>query len=125
MPPATGHLLMGKTKTELTTEGVPDELIHGDCTCCNRPMRKRGVPLSDAPGTMAYGQRGLCKSCAQPSNLLYVRKSAEEGDERIDKVVHGLNNYFARGRYKRGIPPEPSPIAWKPSHQRLALTGAP
>lgn len=115
---------MGKTKTELTTEGIPAELIHGNCGDCCRPMRKRGVPLEQAPGTMAYGQRGLCKSCAQPNNLNHVRKSAAAGDERIDSAVHGLNRYFTRGRYARGIPPEPSPVAWIPS-SRHTSTGAP
>lgn len=33
------------------------------CTECGRRVRRCAVPVADAPGTVAYGARGMCSSC--------------------------------------------------------------
>lgn len=37
------------------------------CTGCNRAMRRRGVKLSEAPGTIASAHSGKCGSCLYPA----------------------------------------------------------
>ncbi|MCC3299770.1 hypothetical protein [Arthrobacter caoxuetaonis] len=37
------------------------------CSNCSRPMRPRGVLKKEAPGTVAWGHSGQCKSCIQPN----------------------------------------------------------
>lgn len=106
---------MANHKKVTNSDDVNPDLIAFNCTQCNRPVRKRGVLESEAPGTMAYGKSGWCKSDSQPNNLKAVRESALAGDERIDMVVRSLQRYFVHGRYKRGIKPEPSTIVWNRS----------
>lgn len=33
------------------------------CPRCQRPMRPRGLPAHEAPGTVSTGSRGYCSSC--------------------------------------------------------------
>jgi len=105
---------------KLGTAEADPSLIAFTCVKCDRPVRKRGVLEADAPGTMSYGKKGWCKSDTQPGNLNAIRESALRGDERIDETVRSLRRYFNEGRYKRGIPPEPSPIIWKPSDESIS-----
>lgn len=37
----------------------------GKCTVCCKQMRPVTMKVADAPGTLQYGGRGLCKTCAR------------------------------------------------------------
>lgn len=77
---------------------------------CARPMRPRGYTVEMAPGTVAMGHKGMCKSCVQPRREPKVRTARrrpvrEEESVRISHLVKGLESFYAR-RYARGVAPE-------------------
>jgi hypothetical protein len=80
---------------------------------CGRPMRPRGYTVQMAPGTVAMGHKGMCKSCVQPPREAKARTGRRpavrpEESARIAHMVKGLEAFYAR-RYARGVPPEPVP----------------
>lgn len=80
---------------------------------CARRMRPRGYTVEMAPGTVAMGHKGMCKSCVQPRREpkpRVARRPAVRPEEgaRLDHMVRGLEAFYAR-RYARGVAPEASP----------------
>ena len=77
---------------------------------CAKPMRPRGYTAEMAPGTVAMGHKGMCKTCVQPRREPKPRVArrpparATEG-ARVAHTVKGLEAFYAR-RYARGVPPE-------------------
>lgn len=76
---------------------------------CGRPMRPRGYTVEMAPGTVAMGHGGACKSCVQPKPRrksstppIARRKPASGADLRAADTVAGLQAFYAR-RYARGV----------------------
>lgn len=92
------------------------------CIKCGRPMRGRGVTRDQAPGTVASGYSGMCKSDAQPNTAerrnrgrkrLSVRPATTvPAEEQLDRAVAALQGWIAR-RHGRGVPPEESPIRYQ------------
>ena len=89
------------------------ELVYPKCAndICARPMRPRGTSAESAPGTVAMGHKGQCKSCGQPR--VKARRARQPlqhtpQDPRVAYTASGLNSYLAR-RYARGVPPEAAP----------------
>lgn len=75
---------------------------------CARPMRPRGATAESAPGTVAMGHKGQCKTCVQPRVKARRPRQARQphtGDIRAAYTLRGLESYLA-GRYARGVPPE-------------------
>jgi hypothetical protein len=80
---------------------------------CAKPMRPRGYTVEMAPGTVATGHNGQCKSCVQPKREpkpKTVRRQPVRPEEsvRIAHMVKGLEAFYAR-RYARGVLPEAMP----------------
>ncbi|MEH0110691.1 hypothetical protein V6N00_13355 [Tersicoccus sp. MR15.9] len=91
-------------------------------------MRPRGVLKEHAPGTVATGTVGRCKSCSQPNTGLYQRRQAQNQanaetssgqrperpatPQEIDSAVLGLEAFMAR-RHRRVGPEKTSPIVWR------------
>lgn len=87
---------------------------------CARPMRPRGVAAEAAPGTVAMGHKGQCKTCVQPRvRARRPRQSRQRSSEaeRVAYAASGLASFLSR-RYARGVPPEGIPLA--PSRVVLA-----
>ncbi|HEX9225759.1 MAG TPA: hypothetical protein VF885_03750 [Arthrobacter sp.] len=77
---------------------------------CDRPMRPRGYTVEMAPGTVAMGHKGMCKSCVQPRRESKPRAARRqpvrpEAGARTAHIVKGLEAFYAR-RYARGVAPE-------------------
>lgn len=85
-------------------------------------MRGRGVTREEAPGTVATGHSGMCKSDAQPNtaerrNRQRKRPSVRPVtpvpvEEQLDHAVAALQGWIAR-RHERGVPPEENPIRYQ------------
>lgn len=76
---------------------------------CAQPMRPRGTTAESAPGTVAMGHKGLCKSCVQPRvKPRRARRQRPSEDARVAYAASGLQSFMAR-RYARGVPPETNP----------------
>lgn len=85
---------------------------------CGQPMRPRGYTRDMAPGTVATGHNGMCKSCVKPEGDESVPRTVRsvsrkpELEVRVEHAVKGLEAYYAR-RYARGVAPEAAPaIKW-------------
>lgn len=79
---------------------------------CGRPMRPRGYTAEMAPGTVAMGHGGCCKSCVQPKPRrksstppIKLRKPPGTIDARTAHTISGLQSFYAM-RYARGVKPE-------------------
>lgn len=79
---------------------------------CARPMRPRGYTAEMAPGTVAMGHRGECKTCVQPkprrksSTPPIARRKVLSGAEmRSADTLSGLEAFYQM-RYARGVAPE-------------------
>lgn len=82
---------------------------YAKCSQCGRPMRKRGVTLAEAPGTVAYGNARLCKSDAQPNTAEFRGRQRKRGtgdkDARVQEAAMGLQAWLNQ-RHRRGVAPE-------------------
>ena len=80
------------------------------CSACGRPMRKRGVTLDEAPGTVAYGNAKLCKSDAQPNTAEFRGRQRKRGTgdpaSRTNDTALSLQAWISK-RHRRGVAPEP------------------
>lgn len=79
---------------------------------CARPMRPRGYTAEMAPGTVAMGHRGECKTCVQPKPRrksatppIARRKKLDGADVRAADTLSGLEAFYGM-RYARGVKPE-------------------
>lgn len=66
-------------------------------------MRRRGVKLKDAPGTVAMGHGGKCKSCQstyQPGERPEKESSLPKADDprRMSETVSALEAWMNRNR---------------------------
>lgn len=70
-----------------------------DCENCGRPVRPGKWPLAKFPGTIAYGCRGMCKTCYKHSvsdtSALPVDEQAREA-RNLAYIERGLNSFIAR-----------------------------
>lgn len=57
----------------------PDK--YSPCVVCGRPRRRRGWKKQDHPGTMAWGTKGRCVSCASAEKL------GAGAEVRLDRAV--------------------------------------
>lgn len=76
------------------------------CKRCNRPLRYKGEPLDENPGSVLHAARGLCKSCCI--------KSAQDGT---------LENYATLPKHNGAWVPRNCPDcnrALRPYHGLLA-----
>lgn len=101
-PPGKGMPVTTETKYPLCAKPT-----------CAKPMRPRGYTIEMAPGTVATGHKGQCKSCVQPRREpkpRTVRRPSVRPEEsvRVAHVVRGLEAFYAR-RYARGVSPEAMP----------------
>lgn len=60
-------------------EHRPDK--YSPCVVCGRPRRRRGWKKEDHPGTMAWGTKGRCVSCASAEKL------GAGAEVRLDRAV--------------------------------------
>lgn len=79
---------------------------------CGRSMRPRGYTAEMAPGTVAMGHRGECKTCVQPkprrksaTPRIARRKPLSGADMRAADTLSGLEAFYSM-RYARGVLPE-------------------
>lgn len=90
----------------------PAQQGYAKCSQCGRPMRKRGVTLEEAPGTVAYGNALLCKSDAQPNTAEFRGRQRKRGsgnkDARANEAALSLQTWL-NNRYRRGVAPESRP----------------
>ena len=74
-------------------EHRPDK--YSPCVVCGRPRRRRGWKKEDHPGTMAWGTKGRCVSCASAEKL---GAGAEVRlDRAVERYVEKRSGYFAVG----------------------------
>lgn len=75
------------------------------CSNCSRPMRARGVLKKEAPGTVAWGHSGQCKSCIQPNTTaarrphLLERKTVQPMHDAKDQE-YGIDGEDLTGFYE-------------------------
>lgn len=75
------------------------------CSKCSRCMRPRGVLKKDAPGTMAWGHSGQCKSCIQPNTTAARRphlleKEVTAAMSEDNDQEYGIDNEDLTGFYE-------------------------
>ena len=79
-----------------------------NCTSCGRPMRPTRVKLSDAPGTVSTGARGVCTTCyvspgprpaRDPKNAVFLEKGSTISVVRWTHTRDGWASETVDGEY--------------------------
>lgn len=81
----------------MTPCDASDDCLHHECLDCHRPLRRKGEPLADHPGTISgFTKRRLCET-----HYLARQKPAPKphhADVFHQHNVRNLNNFMARIR---------------------------
>lgn len=69
---------------------------------CGRPLRSRGKPIAQAPGTVAHKSKSMCATCYKAVKG-EVREYAEEDSYRLERMRREQLDFHRAWRRRRGI----------------------